>query len=501
MCRYFCALLLMFFWLFGCKTIEHPVESDETIQAPIIFNHFKPSNTLPTTALKTHISDIPLGIKAPEKTTPKTASKATKNQRHADLWQHIAHNLQFKIYLNTALKKRIKWYAKQPHYLETVNKRAAPYLYHIVRKVEQQNLPMEIALLPFVESDFRPKVHSSQSAVGIWQLMDSTAYHFGVTTDEWYDGRQDVLASTDAALDYLVYLYQRFNGDWLHAPAAYNTGEGRVKKAIRTSRKSGKQGYFWQLKLPKETADYVPKLLALSYLLQAKHPKFKAPQLPNYALTSEVDFAQRFDFSVIVSLTGVDKNRLHQLNPGYLQHQSAPNGPHKVLLPLTEKQLWQSEFFQRYFSQTYTVAKNDTFYALARRFNTSVQSLMALNNKKSSLLRVGEVLKIKKAQPLDNLMVEYQVSPYLAQEEKRPVLTMEHEYIIQNGDSLWEISKQFNVPVKDLLTWNNLKSTSLLKPGKKLLLHLPRPAQTPKKPEPKKFLSELEQLVKPNTSP
>ncbi|ALO41046.1 LysM peptidoglycan-binding domain-containing protein [Pseudoalteromonas phenolica] len=418
-----------------------------------------------------------------------------------DLWQEVIANLAFDIVPTPRLQKRIDWYLKQPDYLLKVNKRAKPYLFHITQKIKQKGLPMDMVLLPFVESDFRPKVHSSQSAVGIWQLMDSTAYHFGVTTDEWYDGRQDVLASTDAALDYLVYLYQRFNGDWLHALAAYNTGEGRVKKAIRQSKKQGKQGYFWQLKLPSETADYVPKLLALSYLLQAKHPKFKVPKLPNYALTSEVDFAQRFDFSVLASLTGVSKNQLHRLNPGYLQHQSAPEGPHKILLPLTEKQLWQSEFFQRYFSQTYTVVKNDTFYGLARRFNTSVNTLMALNNKQTTLLKVGEVLKIKKAQPLDNLMLEYQVSPYLAQEEKKPVLTMEHEYIIQNGDSLWEISKQFNVPVKDLLTWNNLKSSSLLKPGKKLVLHLPRPAKTPKKPEPKKFLSELEQLVKPNTSP
>jgi membrane-bound lytic murein transglycosylase D len=263
-----------------------------------------------------------------------------------DLWQEIIAELAFDIVPTPRLQKRINWYLKQPDYLLKVNKRAKPYLFHIAQRVKQKGLPMDLVLLPFVESDFRPKVHSSQSAVGIWQLMDSTAYHFGVTTDEWYDGRQDVLASTDAALDYLVYLYKRFNGDWLHALAAYNTGEGRVKKAIKASKKNGKQGYFWQLKLPNETADYVPKLLALSYLLQAKHPKFKVPKLPNYALTSEVDFAQRFDFSVIASLTEVDKNQLHQLNPGFLQHQSAPNGPHKILLPLTEKQLWQSDFFQ-----------------------------------------------------------------------------------------------------------------------------------------------------------
>ena len=443
--------------------------------------------------LQTHTAD--------KKIASSSSSEELSQVKYDDLWQEIIAELAFDIVPTPRLQKRIDRYLKQPNYLLKVNKRAKPYLFHIAQKIKQKGLPMDMVLLPFVESDFRPKVHSSQSAVGIWQLMDSTAYHFGVTTDEWYDGRQDVLASTDAALDYLVYLYQRFNGDWLHALAAYNTGEGRVKKAIRKSKKQGKQGYFWQLKLPSETADYVPKLLALSYLLQAKHPKFKLPKLPNYALSSEVDFAQRFDFSVLASITGVSKKQLHQLNPGYLQHQSAPEGPHKILLPMTEKQLWQSDFFQNYFSQTYTVVKNDTFYGLARRFNTSVNALMALNNKQTSLLKVGEVLKIKKAQPLANLMLEYKVSPYLAQEEKQPMLTSEHEYIIQNGDSLWEISKQFNVPVKDLLTWNNLKSTSLLQPGKKLLLHLPRPAQTPKKPKPKKFLSELEQLVKPNTSP
>ena len=144
-----------------------------------------------------------------------TSSQSIKVQQHTpkttDLWVHIANNLHLTTYQNRSLQKRIDWYLKQPNYLITVSKRAAPYLYHIVRKVEQKKLPMEIALLPFVESDFRPTVTSSQQAVGIWQLVGATAYHFGIKSDQWYDGRKDVLASTDAALNYLSYLYERFD--------------------------------------------------------------------------------------------------------------------------------------------------------------------------------------------------------------------------------------------------------------------------------------------------
>lgn len=484
-------ILVTSFWvLTGCMSTSQKTAHPEDIASLLALHtpeYKKPLNT--NTEVKSKVTETP-AAKIVNKPPPVT-----------NLWQAISNELVFDVVPTPRLQKRIDWYLSQPKYLETVSKRAAPYLYHLVEKVKQRGLPMDLVLLPFVESDFRPQVRSSQDAVGVWQLMDRTAYHFGVNTDDWYDGRQDVLAATDAALEYLIYLHKRFKGDWLHALAAYNTGEGRVKNAIRKSQRQGKSGHFWHLKLPKETADYVPKLLALSYLLQSNHPKFKLPKLPNYALTSEVDFAQRFDFSVIASLTGVNKAKLHQLNPGYLRHQSSPNGPHKLLLPLTEKQLWQSDFYQSHFSQTYTVIKNDTLYRLSRRFNTSVKQLMALNNKQDTLLRVGEVLHIKKAHQLDNLMLSYQISPYLQQEKTAPILTMEHLYTIEQGDSLWEISKKFKVPVKDLLTWNNLKSNSLLKPGKTLTLHLPRPKQTPKKPEPKKYLSELEQLVKPNTSP
>ncbi|MCF6435528.1 LysM peptidoglycan-binding domain-containing protein [Pseudoalteromonas sp. MMG022] len=430
---------------------------------------------------------------------PVSKAPAQKAKPITDLWQRISEQLSFDIELNDRLESRINWYLSQPYYLSSVSKRAAPYLYHIVEEVERRRMPMELALLPFVESDFRPKAVSSQQAVGAWQLVNATAYHFGITTDHWYDGRQDILESTSAALDYLNYLHKRFNGNWLHALAAYNSGEGRVKKAIANNKRKAKSRHFWHLSLPKETEDYVPKLIALSYLLQTEHPKFKRPSLPNYALTSPLDIGQQFDFSVLASLTGIEKAALHRLNPGYLRHQSSPNGPHKVLLPLTEKQLLSSPFFQKYFSQTYVVKPNDTLYRLARRFNTSVETIKLLNNKKGNMIRVGEKLKVKQAQQFDSLLIDYQISPYVAQVQKPKQLTMELHHTVGEGESLWKISKQYKVSVRDLIVWNKLKENKVLKPGKVLVLHLPKGNETPQKPASNVLLSDLEQLVKPET--
>jgi membrane-bound lytic murein transglycosylase D len=351
------ALFFLGVFLFGCETTE-----PELKKAPHIFTHFESryeyqneSELIAPQATQTDSQPSPLKKMIIKKRPPKTT----------DLWVHIANNLHFTIYQNRALKKRINWYLKQPNYLRTVSKRAAPYLYHIVKKIEQQRLPMELALLPFVESDFRPTVQSSEQAVGVWQLVGATAHHFGVKSDQWYDGRQDVLASTDAALGYLSYLYKRFDGNWLHAIAAYNSGEGRVKRAIKKNKKRGKSTDFWSLSLPKETADYVPKLLALSYLI--KHPQkgINNPKLTNKPLTTQMNVGQQFDFSIIAKLSGIGSKQLHALNQGYLKNQSSPNGPHILLLPIGQEALLKSSFFKANFAGKYTVKQNDTLYSIA----------------------------------------------------------------------------------------------------------------------------------------
>lgn len=481
------ALFFLGVFLFGCETTE-----PELKKAPHIFTHFESryeyqneSELIAPQATQTDSQPSPLKKMIIKKRPPKTT----------DLWVHIANNLHFTIYQNRALKKRINWYLKQPNYLRTVSKRAAPYLYHIVKKIEQQRLPMELALLPFVESDFRPTVQSSEQAVGVWQLVGATAHHFGVKSDQWYDGRQDVLASTDAALGYLSYLYKRFDGNWLHAIAAYNSGEGRVKRAIKKNKKRGKSTDFWSLSLPKETADYVPKLLALSYLI--KHPQkgINNPKLTNKPLTTQMNVGQQFDFSIIAKLSGIGSKQLHALNQGYLKNQSSPNGPHILLLPIGQEALLKSSFFKANFAGKYTVKQNDTLYSIARHFDMSVTALKHLNNKQTNLIGVGEKILVGQPQTLPkSLTVDYKISPYI-EYKKEVIPTLDIDYEVKPGDSLWRISQLYDVPHSDLAKWNNLSASSVLKPGTRLVLFIPQAKNAKAAPIKKDLLLDLQKTL------
>lgn len=473
--------------LFGCQSTEQ-----EPQEAPQIFTHFEPDYTYDideevaqTPQVSEHVTPLQFKKTIVKKRPPKTT----------DLWVHIANNLHFTVYQNRALKKRISWYAKQPNYLQTVSKRAAPYLYHIVKKIEQKQLPMELALLPFVESDFRPTIASSQQAVGVWQLVGATAHHFGVKSDQWYDGRQDVLASTDAALDYLSYLHKRFDGNWLHALAAYNSGEGRVKRAIEKNKKRGKSTDYWSLSLPKETADYVPKLLALSYLV--KHPQkgIKRPKLAYKPFTTQMNIGQQFDFSVIAKLSGIGSKQLHAINQGYLKNQSSPNGPHTLLLPIGQEALLKSQFFKSNFAGEYIVKQNDTLYGIAGRFSMSVKALKQLNNKNNNLIGVGEKLLVGQPKTLPStLTVDYKISPYLEHQEIA-IPTIEIDYEVKSGDSLWSISQLYDVPHSDLAKWNKLSASSILKPGTQLVLFIPQAEKQKAAPTKKDFLLNLQKTL------
>ena len=444
---------------------------------------------------KPALSNTPISINTHKVINKKATPKAPEIAQPTELWAHIADNLHLPVEQNQALKKRINWYLKQPNYLKIVSRRAEPFLYHIVKKVEQKRLPMELALLPFVESGFRPTARSSEHAVGVWQLVAATAHHFGVKSDQWYDGRQDVLASTDAALDYLSYLHKRFDGNWLHALAAYNTGEGRVKRAIKRNQKRGKSTDFWALTLPKETADYVPKLLALSYLV--KHPKanFKRPKLPYKALTTSLNVTKQFDFSVMAKLSGMGAKQLHALNRGYLKNQSSPHGPHTLLLPIEQQALLKNRFFKANFAGEYIVKKNDTLYGIARHFGLPLEVLKQLNNKQNNFIGVGEKLILGEPQTLpESLTINYKISPYLEQKEQI-IPTIEVDYHVKPGDNLWNISQLYGVAHSDLARWNKLSASSVLKPGTQLVLFIPQAATPKTTPAKKDLLLDLQNTL------
>ncbi|MDW2127314.1 transglycosylase SLT domain-containing protein, partial [Vibrio sp. 2033] len=212
--------------------------------------------------------------------------------------QRIAMQLEMDIPNNKKVDYYRTWYLKHPNHLYTVSKRAAPFLYMITQRIEERGLPMELALLPVVESSFDAFAYSHGSAAGLWQFVPGTGKMMGLEQNYWYDGRRDVAASTDAALDYLVQLNERFDGNWEHAIAAYNSGGGRVSSAIRKNKKLGKPVDFFSLDLPKETSSYVPKLLALADVV-ANQEKYgiDIPSIPNKPVLTLVDPKEQLDLA------------------------------------------------------------------------------------------------------------------------------------------------------------------------------------------------------------
>lgn len=192
-----------------------------------------------------------------------------------------------------------------------------------------------------------------------------------------------------------------------------------------------------------------------------------------------MNVGQQFDFSVIAKLSGVGSKQLHSLNQGYLKNQSSPNGPHTLLLPIGQEALLKSQFFKSNFAGEYIVKQNDTLYGIAKRFSMSVSALKQLNDKQTNLIGVGEKLLVGQPKTLPkSLIVDYKISPYLEPQEV-VIPTIEIDYEVKQGDTLWSISQLYDVPHSDLAKWNKLSASSVLKPGKQLVLFIPQ-AEQPK---------------------
>jgi membrane-bound lytic murein transglycosylase D len=262
--------------------------------------------------------------------------KSLKDQivNETNIWPRIRHQLNFDIPQNNRVIAQRNWYARHPGYLKRVAKRAEPFLHYIITELEKNNMPIELALLPVVESAFDPFAYSHGRASGMWQFVPGTGERFGMKQNWWYDGRRDVIASTQGAINYLKYLNKYFNGDWMLALAAYNSGEGRVRRAVNKNKNLNKPTDFWSLGLPKETQAYVPKLLALADII--KRPQdFNLTLYPidNKAVLSQVDIKSQLDLAKAAQLAGLSLAELQRLNPGFNRWATDPDGPHQLLLP------------------------------------------------------------------------------------------------------------------------------------------------------------------------
>lgn len=392
-----------------------------------------------------------------------------------DLWQITVQNYGLTKHYHNRVDAHDKWYRKHTEYMQRVTKRSSRYYHYVLNKVLAAGLPAEIALLPIVESGFDTFAYSHGRAAGAWQFIPSTGRMFGLKQTWWYDGRRDVIASTEAAIAYLQQLNAMFDGDWLLAIAAYNGGPGTVSKAIKANKKQGKATDYWSLSLPKETMHYVPKLLGLSQVVADHAGTDKLTSVANEAYFEVVNTGSQIDLAQAAELAAVSVDEIYRLNPGYNQWATDPEGPHRLLIPISQADLLRDNLAKlpsnkRIAWQRYIIQPGDSLLKLSKQYQVSVEMIRTLNNLQGNVIVAGKPLMIPVASK-DASAYSLSAAQRVIKRQQQLSRTNAANRVVHevaSGDSLWTISKKYKVTVKQIASWNKIGTRSILQIGQKL---------------------------------
>ncbi len=415
---------------------------------------------------------------------PEAVEADFDTEKTADVWDRIRNGLGFDSVdqIRRRTRGEIEWFQRNQEYLDRMADRARFYLPYIVRQVEKRGLPSELALLPVVESAFQPFAYSPAGAAGIWQFMPGTGRVFGLKQNWWYDGRRDIVESTDAALNYLERLSAHFDGDWLLAIAAYNWGEGNVQRAIRRNRRAGKSTDFWSIRLPRETRGYVPRLLALATIVSdPQRYGLNLATIEDDPYFAVVNVDSQIDLAHAAELAGISLEEIYLLNPGFNRWATDPDGPHRLLLPQEQVQKFQQGLAemppeQRVAYRRHQIRSGESLIVIAKRYRTSVRTIQTINGINGSRIRAGESLMVPVAsRAFEDYKLSHDIRRALARANRIPSDGIKVTYRVRNGDSLWIIARRHNVRVRDLTRWNGLSTRSVIRPGQKLVIWKRKP--------------------------
>ena len=382
-----------------------------------------------------------------------------------DLWQRIRNGFK----LNHDHKKvagDIAWFQRNQGYLDRTVDRAEPYLYMIVEEAERRGIPLEIALLPVVESAFQPFAYSHGRASGIWQFIPGTGKLYGLKQNWWYDGRRDVYSATRAAFNYLQGLAEYFHGDWELALASYNSGEGTVQRSVLRSQRLKKRTDFWNLKLPLETRGYVPRLLAVAAIIdQPERYGLTLRSLPNKPYLARVPVDGQIDLAFAAYLAEINIEDMYRYNPAFNRWATDPDGPHYLLLPVDTAEIFsqriaQFPMEQRVRWESRHMLEGETLASVARAYGTTADVLERVNNVKANKVRAGRDIVIPLSIHTLDTAALVPIEPVTPEKiaEDTPPAPEKTTYVVQRGDTLFKIARKHEVDVKDLAEWNKMKS-------------------------------------------
>lgn len=420
-----------------------------------------------------------------------------------DVWDRIRTGFGMVDLDHTRVENTTEWYSSRPQYVHRMTDRASRYLFYVVEELEKRNMPMELALLPFIESAFNPNAYSHAHASGMWQFIPSTGKIFKLRQNMFMDERRDVMASTEAALDYLQMLHRQF-GDWHLALAAYNWGEGSVRRAIRKNREAGKPTDYEGLMplMPNETRNYVPKLQAMkNIILTPDDYGITLPAIENQPYFVAIIKNRNIDVAIAAQLAEMSEDEFRALNPQFNRPVIIGSEDTQILLPESQVavfernlQTWDGDL------TSWTVYKvkdaQVNVEAIAKKFGTTAEVIRETNNIPANMVvRSGSTILVPKHPSADSYhMLTHDLADAAKLTYGPSGASTRLVYVkVQKNQTLARIARAHGVKPEMVRSWNNLASSEL-KAGQRLKVFVP---VKPKKAATKKTAAPAKKKASP----
>ena len=387
-----------------------------------------------------------------------TINNLINEPEYENIWSYIKQNNKSKseVILNDQVLSYMNMHLKDLDKFEEYLNDSYYFIYFVINELEDNNLPIELAILPYIESNYDPFSISSSGAVGMWQFMPRTGRLYKLNKSWWSEDRHDPFRSTEAAVDYLKYLYQRFDEDIYLTIAAYNAGPSLLDRRINQNKRKGDQIDFWSLNVPSQTKNYVPKYIALKELIfNSDNYGIKMPEIPFEPVVQKIVIPNQVEILSLSEYLEIKPELLYKLNAGYTKWASAPKDESVFYIPIEKYYLFQSE--NNPFNNineinwiSHIVKRGDNLWDLAIKYDTEVKIIKEINYLNNDLLSIDDTLLIPLGKTKSNNFIPYEM------------------YIVSEGDSLWSISKKYNLEVRDLARMNSLNENEFLQLGQQL---------------------------------
>jgi len=407
--------------------------------------------------LVTSSCELPSIIQADQYVEPIPVEASKDIPTYENVWDRItAASSNDQEHLDEKTLVYINAYLSNPNQLDKLLEKGRYFIYFVLEELERYRLPPELALLPYIESNYDPFSISASGAMGIWQFMPATARIYGLKDTWWYEQRHDPLASSKAAVRYLAYLHNRFNNEITYTLAAYNGGPTLLEKQIKLNKKLGKPTNYKNLKLPKQTKEYVPKFKAmLELVLNAEKYGINLPNFPNKKVLGNIELNGQVEILAFSEFAGLKPEFVYKLNAGYTKWASPPGEKTTFNIPIELEEvlnLKKDKFIKTNQINwvTHKVSRGDSLWKIAEEFDTEVNVLKKVNYLASNVLNLNQELLIPLSNDQNQTFIPYQA------------------HIISEGDTLWNLGIQYKISPAEIAKNNGLRMNSTLTIGKEL---------------------------------